>query len=115
MTYFNLYDGVESENMHEQNYKNLFTAGRSVKICSVSVAPLQILALLKMPYSEKAFYIVPICCLARKHEQKIISSTNFYHKKHFHRSACFNRAKTPGGATETEHILMLRPAVDKFL
>jgi hypothetical protein len=101
--------------MNEKNYKTLSTAGRSIKICSVSVVPLQILPLLKTLYSAKAFYLVQIFCLARKHEQKIISSINFYHKKHFHRSECLNRAKTPGGATETEHILMLRPAVDKFL
>ena len=46
--------------MHEKNYKNLSTAGRSIKVCSVLVAPLQILALLKTLYSEKAFYIVQI-------------------------------------------------------
>jgi hypothetical protein len=47
MTYSNYYEGAESENMHEKNYKNLSTAGRSIKICSVSVAPPGVLALLK--------------------------------------------------------------------
>jgi hypothetical protein len=56
-----------------------------------------------------------MCCLARKHEEKLIFSINFYHKKHFHRSTCFIATKTRGGgATETEHILRLRHAADKF-
>jgi hypothetical protein len=46
--------------------------------------------------------------------KKIISKANFYHENHFYRLACFKRAKTPGGATETEQILTLRPAVNEF-